>query len=250
MQSDLISRKFDFCQTPAKSELERNWKLKAALSRLSQRFSNGTATYKHRLLLCEPRLKETNTGSQSPGTFSWPQFSQLMPFFILPCWIFQWKNISNVFSDLRFLLFWWKRFLGRISPASLLLIGLPHPLSYIPNPLNEPLFHFQTDNTTDLLINKIDGLVAFWLQWRGTNSKFQTSHFCWINYHIGNREGFILVRQRGIIQIYNSRPSMIFRTPPFHDQISGPWCQLQRNGGNGFHPAPWGITNHWISNYG
>ena len=130
-----------------KSEFERNWKLKAALSRLSQRFSNGTATYKHRLLLCEPRLKETSTGSQSPGTFSWPQFLQLMPFFILPCWIFQWKNISNVFSDLRFLLFWWKRFLGRISLASLLLIGLPHPLSYIPNPLNEPLFHFQADYT-------------------------------------------------------------------------------------------------------
>ena len=103
-------------------------------------------------------------------------------------------------------------------------------------------FIFKQIIQTDNLINKIDGLVVFCLQWRGTNSKFQTSHFCWINYHIGNREGFIWVRQRGIIQIYNSRPSMIFRTPPFHDQISGPWCQLQRNGGNGFHPAPWGIT--------
>ena len=63
-----------------KSEFERNWKLKADLSRLSQRFSNGTATYKHRLLLCEPRLQETNTGSQSPGTFSWPQFTAINSF--------------------------------------------------------------------------------------------------------------------------------------------------------------------------
>ena len=146
-QQKIILHQLHWWYSRQKSEFERNWNLKAALSRLSQRFSNGTATYKHRLLLCEPRLKETNTGSQSPGTISWPQFSQLMPFFILPCWIFQWKNISNVFSDLRFLLFWWKRFLGRISPASLLLIGLPHPLSYIPDPLNEALFHFQTGNT-------------------------------------------------------------------------------------------------------
>ena len=150
-----------WCLRP-KSEIERNWKLKAALSRLSQRFSNGTATYKHRLLLCEPRLKETNTGSQSPGTFSWPQFSQLMPFFILPCWVFQWKNISNVFSDLRFLLFWWKRFLGRISPASLLLIGLPHSLSYIPNPLNEPLFHFQADYTNRQFNQQKLTLIQAW----------------------------------------------------------------------------------------
>ena len=125
-----------------------------------------------------------------------------------------------------------------LSLASFLLISFPHALSYIPIPSMDLYFIFKQIIPTDISINKIDGLLAFSLQWRGISSKFQTSHFCWINYNIGNREGFIWVRQRGIIQIYNSRPSMIFRTPPFHDQISGPWCQLQRNGGNGFHPAP------------
>ena len=143
-------------------------------------------------------------------------------------------------------------------------------------------FIFKQIIPTKILINEIDGLLFFCLQWRGISSKFQTSHFCWINYYRGNweefiwvrqmgiiqiynskppmifkwrkkvsnfpllldqlSEGFIWVRQRGIIQIYNLRPSMIFRIPTFHDQISGLCCQLQRNGGNGFHPVPWGIT--------
>ena len=131
-----------------KSELERNWKLKAALSRLSQRFSNGTATYKHRLLLVNHDSKKQTLVLRVQEQFLDQNCHNKFPFHPTLL-ILSKKKIPNVFSALWFLLFWWKRFLGRISPASLLLIGLPHPLSYIPYPFNEPLFHFQTDNTNE-----------------------------------------------------------------------------------------------------
>ena len=97
-------------------------------------------------------------------------------------------------------------------------------------------FIFKQITPTKILINKIDGLLFLCLQWRGISSKFQTSHFCWINYYRGNWEEFIWVRQMGIIQIYNSKPPMIFKWrkkvsnfPLLLDQLSEGFIWVRHN---------------------
>ena len=98
-------------------------------------------------------------------------------------------------------------------------------------------FIFKQITPTKILINKIDGLLFLCLQWRGISSKFQTSHFCWINYYRGNWEEFIWVRQMGIIQIYNSKPPMIFKWrkkvsnfPLLLDQLSEGFIWVRQRG--------------------